>query len=41
VIHAVRTWLCKQDKAWYQKGVHTLVPHLCKTIEVDRDLVEK
>jgi hypothetical protein len=27
VIHAVRTWLCKQDKAWYQQGVHTLVPY--------------
>jgi len=41
VIRAVRTWLRKQDKAWYQEGVHTLVPHWCKAIEVDRDLVEK
>ena len=41
VIRAVRTWLCKQDKAWYQQGIHTLVPHWCKAIEVDRDLMEK
>lgn len=26
VIRTVRTWLCEQEKAWYQQGVPALVP---------------
>jgi hypothetical protein len=38
VIHVMRTWLCEQDKACYQQSIHTLVPHWCKAVEVNRDL---
>jgi hypothetical protein len=41
VIHAVRTWLNEQDKAWYQQGIRLLVPCWRKAVEVDKDLVEK
>jgi hypothetical protein len=41
VIRSVRTWLRKQDKAWYWHGIHNLVPRLRKAVEVDRDFVEK
>jgi histone-lysine N-methyltransferase SETMAR len=41
VIEAVRKWLLRQDKSWYQKGIHALVPRWHKTIQVDGDYVEK
>jgi hypothetical protein len=27
MIHAVRTWLCQQDKTWYQQGIYTFFLH--------------
>jgi hypothetical protein len=41
IIKAVRKWLHRQDKSWYQQGIHTLVPRWCKTIKVDGDYAEK
>jgi hypothetical protein len=38
VIHMMRNWPHEQDKAWYWQGIHTLVPHWCKAVEVNRDL---
>jgi hypothetical protein len=35
VIPAVRTWLLEQDKAWYWKRIHTLIPCWHKAIEMD------
>jgi hypothetical protein len=41
VICTVRSWLHKQDKAWYWQSISTLVSHWHNTIEVGGDLVEK
>jgi histone-lysine N-methyltransferase SETMAR len=41
VIEAVRKWLRRQDKSWYRQGMHALVPHRCKAVQVDGDNVEK
>jgi histone-lysine N-methyltransferase SETMAR len=41
VTEAVRKWLRKQDKSWYQQGIHSLVPRWHKAIQVDGDYVEK
>jgi histone-lysine N-methyltransferase SETMAR len=41
VTRAMRTWLREQDKAWYQQGKHTPIPHWHKATEVDKDFVEK
>ena len=38
VIHIMRTCLCEQDKAWYRQGLHTLISHWCKAVEVNRNL---
>jgi histone-lysine N-methyltransferase SETMAR len=37
VIEAVRKWLHRQDKSWYRQGIHTLVPHWRKAIQVGGD----
>jgi len=41
MIHALRTWLCVQDKAWYLQGIYTVVLYWHKAVEVDEDFVEK
>jgi hypothetical protein len=41
IIEAVRKWLHRQDKCWYRQGIHALVPHWRKTLQVDGDYVEK
>jgi hypothetical protein len=41
VIEAVRKWLHRQDKSWYQQGIHALVPCWRKAVQVDGDYVEK
>jgi hypothetical protein len=41
VIEAVRKWLRRQDKSWYKQGIHALVPHWRKAVQVDGDCVEK
>jgi histone-lysine N-methyltransferase SETMAR len=41
VIEAVRKWLRRQDKSWYQQGIHALVPCWRKAVQVDGDNVEK
>ena len=41
VICPVRTWLYKQDKAQYQRGISNLVPRRHKAVEVEGDFVEK
>jgi hypothetical protein len=40
-IEAVRNWLRMQDKSWYRQGIHALVPHWRKAVQVDGDYVEK
>jgi hypothetical protein len=35
VICAGRTWLLEQDKARYRLGIHTLIPHWRKDVEID------
>jgi len=37
VIYALSTWLYKQDKAWYQQGIHKLVCPWRKTGGVEAD----
>lgn len=41
VIHALSTWLYKQDKALYQQGIHKLVCPWCKTVEWKQTLWKK
>jgi len=41
MIRAVRTWLCEQETSWYEEGMHALVSHWCKAVDVDGDYVEK
>jgi hypothetical protein len=41
VIEAMRKWLRRQDNSWYRQGIHALVPHWCKAVQVDGDYVEK
>jgi hypothetical protein len=41
IIEAVRKWLHMKDKSWYRQGIHALVPHWHKAIQVDEDYVEK
>ena len=40
VIHAVRTWLREQETSWYREGMHALVSHWRKAVDVDGDYVE-
>jgi len=41
VVHAVRTWLREQKTRWYREGMHALVSHWRKAVDVDGDYVEK
>jgi nitrate reductase assembly molybdenum cofactor insertion protein NarJ len=41
VIEAMRKWLRRQDKSWYQQGIQALVPRWRKAVQVDGDYVEK
>ena len=41
VIRAVRTWLREQETSWYREGMHVLVSHWCKAVDVHGDYVEK
>jgi len=41
VIRAVRTWLHEQKTSWYREGMHALVSHWCKAVELNGDYVEK
>jgi len=41
MIHALRTWLCVQGKAWYLQGIYTVVLYWHKAVEVNKDVVEK
>jgi histone-lysine N-methyltransferase SETMAR len=41
VTGAVRKWLHRQGKSWYQQGIHALVPRWRKAGQVDGDRVEK
>jgi len=41
VIRAVRTWLREQETSWYREGMHALVSHWRKTVDVGGDYVEK
>jgi hypothetical protein len=40
VIRAVRTWLREQEMSWYREGLHALVSHWRKAIDLDGDYVE-
>jgi hypothetical protein len=41
VIRAVRTWIRKQETSWYREGMHALVSHWLKAVNIDGDYVEK
>jgi len=41
VILAVRTWLFDEETSWYREGMHALVSHWRKAVDVDGDYVEK
>ena len=41
VIRAVRTQLGEQEMSWYREGMHALVLHWRKAVDVDGDYVEK
>jgi hypothetical protein len=41
VISDVKTSLHEQDKEWYRQGIHVLVFHWLKAVEVVGDFVEK
>jgi hypothetical protein len=41
VISAVRTWLHEQDKEWYRQGIHALVSHWRKAVEMDGNCGKK
>jgi len=41
IIHAVRTWLCEQERRWYSEGMHALVSRWRKAVDIDEDYVEK
>jgi hypothetical protein len=41
VIEAVRKWIRRQEKIWYWQGIHALVPHWRKAVQVDGDYVDK
>ena len=41
VINAVRTRPHEQETCWYREGMHALVLHWCKVVDVDGDYVGK
>jgi len=41
VIRAVRTWLREQETSWYREGMHALVSHWRKAVDLGGDYVEK
>jgi hypothetical protein len=41
VICAVRTCIREQETSWYREGMHALVSHWLKAVDVDGDYVEK
>jgi hypothetical protein len=40
VIHAVRTWIREQETSWYREGMHVLVSHWLKVVDLDGDYVK-
>jgi len=41
VIRAVRTWKREQETSWYREGMHALVSHWLKAVDIDGGYVEK
>jgi hypothetical protein len=41
VIEEMKKWLRVQDSDWHKTGIHALVSHWCKAIEVYGYYVEK
>ena len=41
VIREVRTWISEQETRWYREGMHALVSHWLKAVDVDGGYVEK
>jgi hypothetical protein len=41
MIHAVRSWLRKQEKNWYKLCMHALLSRWRKAVDIDGDYVEK
>jgi hypothetical protein len=41
VIHAVRICILEQETSWYREGMHALVSHWLKAVDVDGDYVKK
>ena len=37
MIRAVRTWLHEQEMSWYREGMHALVSHWRKAVDVHGD----